>query len=230
MNSTRRTMNRQYAVLGLGIFGSTVAKTLSAYNCEVIALDNDTRCVNRMADIVTQAMQCDITDIEQLRAAGIQDCDTAIVSMGTHLEESVMAIINLKELGIPYIIAKAKNKRYMQIFSELGANKVIRPEKEMGEQIAKSVLGKSIIDIVDLDKEYSIVEIPTQKQWANKSLIELDLRRKYGINVVGIRSPKYPHLNVCPDAEYKIEPEDHLVVISDCKTLDKFDFLCEDKA
>lgn len=226
----KKIVSRQYAVLGLGIFGSTVAKTLSSYNCEVIALDNDARCVNRMADIVTQAMQCDITDIEQLRAAGIQDCDIAIVSMGSHLEESVMAIINLKELGIPYIVAKAKNKRYMQIFSELGANKVVRPEKDMGEQVAKSVLGRSIIDIVDLDKEYSIVEIPTPKQWSNKSLIELDLRRKFGINVVGIRSPKLEHLNVCPDAEYKIEPDDHLVVISDCKTLDKFDFLCQDEA
>ena len=219
----KKYTDRQYAVLGLGIFGSTVAKTLSRYNCDVIAVDSDIKCVNRMADIVTQAMQCDITDIDQLRAAGIQDCDVAIVSMGNHLEESVMGIINLKELGIPYIVAKAKNKRYMQIFLELGANKVVRPEKEMGEQVAKSVLGKNIIDIVDLDSEYSIVEIPTPKQ----SLIELDLRRKYGINVVGIRGYLEEHLNVCPDAEYRIEAQDHLVVISDCNTLDRFDFLDE---
>ena len=222
----KKYTDRQYAVLGLGIFGSTVAKTLSRYNCDVIAVDSDIKCVNRMADIVTQAMQCDITDIDQLRAAGIQDCDVAIVSMGNHLEESVMGIINLKE-GIPYIVAKAKNKRYMQIFLELGANKVVRPEKEMGEQVAKSVLGKNIIDIVDLDSEYSIVEIPTPKQWVGKSLIELDLRRKYGINVVGIRGYLEEHLNVCPDAEYRIEAQDHLVVISDCNTLDRFDFLDE---
>ena len=219
----KKYTDRQYAVLGLGIFGSTVAKTLSRYNCDVIAVDSDIKCVNRMADIVTQAMQCDITDIDQLRA----DCDVAIVSMGNHLEESVMGIINLKELGIPYIVAKAKNKRYMQIFLELGANKVVRPEKEMGEQVAKSVLGKNIIDIVDLDSEYSIVEIPTPKQWVGKSLIELDLRRKYGINVVGIRGYLEEHLNVCPDAEYRIEAQDHLVVISDCNTLDRFDFLDE---
>ena len=223
----KKYTDRQYAVLGLGIFGSTVAKTLSRYNCDVIAVDSDIKCVNRMADIVTQAMQCDITDIDQLRAAGIQDCDVAIVSMGNHLEESVMGIINLKELGIPYIVAKAKNKRYMQIFLELGANKVVRPEKEMGEQVAKSVLGKNIIDIVDLDSEYSMVEIPTPKQWVGKSLIELDLRRKYGINVVGIRGYLEEHLNVCPDAEYRIEAQDHLVVISDCNTLDRFDFLDE---
>ena len=138
----KKISNRQYVVLGLGIFGSTVAKTLSSYNCEVIALDNDEKCVDRMADIVTQSMMCDITDINQLREAGVQDCDIAIVSMGSHLEESVMGIINLKELGVPYIVAKAKNKRYMQIFTELGANKVVRPEKEMGEQVAKGVLGE----------------------------------------------------------------------------------------
>ena len=170
-------------------------------------------------------MMCDITDINQLREAGVQDCDIAIVSMGSHLEESVMGIINLKELGVPYIVAKAKNKRYMQIFTELGANKVVRPEKEMGEQVAKGVLGKNIIDVVDLDKEYSIVEIPTPPQWVGKSLIELDLRRRFGINVVGIRSYLQEHLNVCPDAEYKIQKEDHLVVIADCKTLDRFDVL-----
>lgn len=221
----KRHSNRQFAVLGLGIFGSTVAKTLSRYNCEVIAVDNDPKCVDRMADIVTQAVVCDITDVDQLKAAGIEDCDVAIVSMGNHLEESVMAIINLKELNMPYIVAKAKNKRYMQIFTELGANKVVRPEKEMGEQVAKGVLGKNIIDIVDLDSEYSIVEIPTPKQWIGKSLIELDLRRKFGINVVGIKGYLEEHMNVSPDPEYKIEAQDHLVVIADADTIDKFDFL-----
>lgn len=223
----RKYKDRQYAVLGLGIFGSTVAKTLSKYNCEVIALDNDIKCVERMADIVTTAIQGDITDIQQLRAAGVQDCDVAIVSMGSHLEESVMAIINLKELGVPYIVAKAKNKRYMQIFMELGANKVVRPEKEMGEQVAKGVLGKKIIDIVDLDNEYSVVEIPAPASWIGKSLIELDLRREYGINVIGIRAGQQYHMTISPDPEYRIEEQDHIVMISDISQLDRMDFLDE---
>ena len=219
----RKYSKRQYAVLGLGIFGSTVAKTLSSYNCEVIALDINEKCVDRMADIVTQSMVCDITDINQLRETGVQDCDIAIVCMGNHLEESVMAIINLKELGVPYVVAKAKNKRYMQIFKELGASKVVRPEKEMGEMLAKSLLGKNIIDLVDLDKEYSIVEVPAPPQWVDKSLIELDLRKRYGINIIGIRSAVDDHMDISPDANYRIKSDDHLVVIADCKTLDKFD-------
>ncbi|MCH4286469.1 MULTISPECIES: potassium channel family protein [Bacillota] len=219
----KKYQNRQYAVLGLGIFGSTVAKTLSKYNAEVIAVDIDQKCVNRMADVVTQAMQCDITDIDQLRAAGIQDCDVAVVSMGNHLEQSVMAIINLKELGIPYIVAKAKNKRYMQIFSKIGANKVVRPEKEMGEQVAKGILGKNIIDIIDLDSEYSVVEIPAPKEWTGKTLIDLNLRRKYGINVIGIRNHVTGDLNVCPEPECTIEKDDHIVLIADGDAINKFD-------
>lgn len=219
----KKIQNRQYAVLGLGIFGSTVAKTLSKYNAEVIAVDIDQKCVNRMADVVTQAMMCDITDIDQLRAAGIQDCDVAVVSMGNHLEQSVMAIINLKELGIPYIVAKAKNKRYMQIFSKIGANKVVRPEKEMGEQVAKGILGKNIIDIIDLDSEYSVVEIPAPKEWTNKTLIDLNLRRKYGINVIGIRNHITGDLNVCPEPECAIEKDDHIVLIADGDAINKFD-------
>ena len=144
----KKANERLYGVVGLGIFGSTVAKTLSQNNCEVIAVDGDMKCVNRMADIVTEAMQCDVTDVSQLRVAGLADCDIVFVCMGSHLEESALAIINLKELGVPYIIAKAKNKRFMQVFSELGADKVVRPEKEMGEQVAKSVLGNNIIEII----------------------------------------------------------------------------------
>lgn len=224
----KKFQNRQYAVLGLGVFGSTVAKTLSKNNAEVIAVDNDQKCVNRMADIVTQAMLCDITDIDQLRAAGIQDCDVAVVSMGTHLEESVMAIINLKELGVPYIVAKAKNKRYMQIFSKIGANKVVRPEKEMGEQIAKGILGRNIIDIIDLDSEYSVVEIPAPTEWTNRSLIDLDLRKKFGVNVIGIRNHVTGDLNVCPDPECAIGRDDHVVLIADGAAINKFDNMIDD--
>lgn len=220
-----KSSKKQYAVLGLGIFGSTVAKKLSEFDCEVLALDGDIKCVNRMADIVTQAVQCDITDVEQLRAAGVADCDVAIVGMGTHLEETVMAIISLKELGVPYIIAKAKNKRYMQIFSKVGADRVVRPEKEMGVQVAKSLLSNSIIDMVDIDDEYSMVEIAAPEKWIGKTLRELDARNRFGINVLGIRKPQNRKLSLAPDAGYAIQHDDHLVIIADVATIEKFDYL-----
>lgn len=220
-----KSTKKQYAVLGLGIFGSTVAKTLSEYDCEVLALDNDLKCVNRMADIVTQAMQCDITDIDQMRSAGVADCDVAVVGMGNHLEETVMAIINLKELGVPYIIAKAKNKRYMQIFTKVGANRIVRPEKEMGSQIAKSLLSKNIIEMIEIDSDYSMVELETPKSWIGKTLRELDVRNRYGVNVLGVRRPDTRKLHVSPDADYVMKDDDHLVVIADTATYAKFDNL-----
>lgn len=217
--------NKQYAVLGLGVFGSTVAKTLSAYNHEVLALDADIKCVDRLADIVTQAVQCDITDKEDLRAAGVADCDIAIVGTGSHLEATVMAIINLKELGVPYIIAKAKNKRYMQIFSKVGADRVVRPEKEMGVVVAKSLLSNSIIDMIDIDNEYSMAEIKAPAKWVGSSLKELDARKRYGVNVIGIRKHQSLKLSISPSADYVIEDDDHMMVIADTKTFEKFDYM-----
>lgn len=217
--------DKQYAVLGLGVFGSTVAKTLSAYNYEVVAVDADLKCVERMADIVTQAVQCDITDKEELRAAGVGDCDIAIVGTGSHLEATVMAIINLKELGVPYIIAKAKNKRYMQIFSKVGADRVVRPEKEMGVVVAKSLLSNSIIDMIDIDGDYSLVELKVPPKWVDHSLRELDVRNRYGINVIGVRKHNSQKLSVSLDADYVIEEDDQMVVIADTKTIEKFDYM-----
>jgi len=165
---------KQYVILGLGIFGSTIAKTLSQYNHEVIAIDKDLACVDRVSDFVTQAIQADFTDIDQLRAIGIQDCDAAVVATGSHLEESIMGVMNLRELGIPFIMAKAKNKKYMQILQKIGADYVVRPEKEMGERVAKKLVSRNIIDLIDIDDDYSIVEIAAPAKWVGKTLKALD--------------------------------------------------------
>lgn len=220
-----KKVKKQYVVLGLGVFGSTVAKTLSRYDCEVLALDSDIKCVERVADFVTQALVCDITDVEQLQSAGVGDCDVAIVGMGSHLEETVLAIINLKELQVPKIIAKAKNKRYMQIFSKVGADRVVRPEKEMGMQVAKSLLNKNIIDMIDLDEDYSIMEIAAPRDWIGQSLRKLDVRNRFGVNVIGLRDHRNHKLDLSIDASYIIEEDDHLLVIADSLTYKKLDAL-----
>lgn len=214
---------KTYAILGLGIFGSTISKTLSDYNYEVIAVDSDITCVDRVAEYVTNAVQADITDIEQLRAIGIQDCDVAVVATGSHLEDSIMAIMNLKELGVPYILAKAKNKKYMQIFEKIGADRVIRPEKEMGERVAKQLVSKNIVDLIDIDSEYSVVEIIVPEIWVGKPLKDLNLRAKYGINILGIRKKPKEHLSISPNADYVIELDDRLLVIADNTVFKKFD-------
>lgn len=212
-----------YAILGLGIFGSTIAKQLSQFNYEVIAIDRDITCVERLSDIVTQAVRADFTDIEQLRAIGVQDCDYAVVATGSHLEESIMAVMNLKELGVPYVLAKAKNKKYMEILTKIGADRIVRPEKEMGERIAKRLISQNIMDIIDLDDEYSIIEILAPEKWVGKTFKELDLRNKFGINVLGIRKNPKDHLSISPAADYVIDPNDCLLVIADNTLFSKFE-------
>lgn len=215
--------NKTFAILGLGVFGSTIAKSLSNYNYEIIAVDSDISCVDRVADFVSNAVQADITDIDQLRAIGVQDCDCGIVGTGSHLEDSIMAIMNLKELGVPYVIAKAKNKKYMEIFTKIGADRVIRPEKEMGERVAKQLVSRSIVDLIEIDNEYSVIEIIAPELWYGKSLKDLDLRAAFGINILGIRKKPGEHLSISPSADYVIEPSDRLLVIADNQVFKKFD-------
>lgn len=210
---------RQYCVLGLGVFGSTVAKTLSNFDCEVLAIDKDMKCVERLADLVTQAVQCDITNKEQLRAVGVEDCDVAIVGTGSHLEESVIAIMTLKELGVPFVIAKAKNKTYMEIFKKVGADRVVRPEKEVGKQLGKSLLSRNIFDMIDIDSDYSIVELKVPKNWVGKSLKEINVRSRFGINVIGMRDVHTSMLKMNIDVDYRFESDDHIVIVTDMETI-----------
>ncbi len=214
----------QYAVLGLGIFGSTVAKTLSRYDCEVTVIDKDMDCVDRLVDVVTQSIQGDITDISLLRNAGLSECDIAIVAVGTHLEESILCILHLKELGVPYVIAKAKNKSYAQILMKIGADKVVRPEREIGTMIAKGLLNRNILGMIDIDDEYSVIEIQTPNAWIGCTLIDIDVRKKYGVNVLGVRNGD-GKLDVTPSPNYQLSKNDHLLIISEEKKLKKLRIL-----
>ena len=146
-----------------------MAKTLSEYGYDVIGIDTDISCVDRVSDFVTQAVQADFTDIDQLRSIGVEDVDVAVIATGSKLEASVMAVLHLKELGVPFILAKAKNKVYMQILLKVGADRVVRPEKEMGERVAKSLLSQNIIDMVDIDEDYSMMELDRKSTRLNSS-------------------------------------------------------------
>ena len=210
--------------MGLGIFGSTVAKTLSEYGYDVIGMDLDLANVDRVAEYVTQAVQADFTDIEQLRMAGVSDVDVAIIATGSKLEASIMAVLHLKELGVPFILAKAKNKVNMQILLKIGADRVIRPEKEMGERVAKSLLSQNIIDLVDIDDEYSMMELQAPKDWIGKPLKDLDLRARYGVNVLGYRSAESAKLNLSIGADYIISEEDLLLVIVENKKFESLEY------
>lgn len=218
--------NKQYAVLGLGVFGSTIATTLAQYDCEVIAVDKDESCVERIADEVTKAVVADVTDLEELRALGVEDIDVAIVAIGTHLEEAVLATMNVKDLGVPYVIAKAKNKQFSKILEKVGANKVIRAEKDMGMRVAKSLLRKNIVDLVELDEDYSLVEIKAPIDWIGKSLQLLNIRQAYHMNIIGVKNgDSNMSLNIGPN--YIVQHEDRFIVIGRTNEIERFDYLTE---
>lgn len=218
-------MEKQFVVLGLGIFGSTLVKTLSQFGREVIAIDKDSENVQRVSEFATKAVIGDVTDIQFLTDLGLDDIDVGIVAIGDHLEDSILATMNLKELGVPYVIVKAKNKRFKVVLERIGADHVVRPEKEMGEKIARTLLRKNIKDLIELDEENCIVEMKVPQSWIGKSLSQLDLRKLYSINVLGKRDPKTHKLEVPVDPSAPIEMNDTFLVLGQTDKIEKYDYL-----
>lgn len=218
-------MEKQFVVLGLGIFGSTLVKTLSQFGREVIAIDKDSENVQRVSEFATKAVIGDVTDIQFLTDLGLDDIDVGIVAIGDRLEDSILATMNLKELGVPYVIVKAKNKRFKVVLERIGADHVVRPEKEMGEKIARTLLRKNIKDLIELDEENCIVEMKVPQSWIGKSLSQLDLRKFYSINVLGKRDPKTHKLEVPVDPSAPIEMNDTFLVLGQTDKIEKYDYL-----
>lgn len=219
--------NKQYVVLGLGVFGSTVTKTLSQYGCEVLAIDKNPECVQRISEFATRAVIGDFTDKQFLIDLGIEGFDVGIVATGTHLEESLLGVLNLKELGVNMIIAKAKNKRFKEILEKIGADRVVRPEKEMGSRVARSILRKNIIDLIEIDENYSVVEMKVPQAWVGNTLSNLNLRKNYGINILGKRNMDTMKLDVSIDPDYEIHMNDHFLMIAETVKIEKLDYLIE---
>ena len=218
-------MEKQFVVLGLGIFGSTLVKTLSQFGREVIAIDKDSENVQRVSEFATKAVIGDVTDIQFLTDLGLDDIDVGIVAIGDRLEDRILATMNLKELGVPYVIVKAKNKRFKVVLERIGADHVVRPEKEMGEKIARTLLRKNIKDLIELDEENCIVEMKVPQSWIGKSLSQLDLRKLYSINVLGKRDPKTHKLEVPVDPSAPIEMNDTFLVLGQTDKIEKYDYL-----
>lgn len=214
------------SILGLGIFGSSVAKTLSNYeDVEIIAVDQDERNIERVSSFVTQGVVGDITDFDLLKEIGLGDCDIVVVATGSHLESSILAIMHAKNLGVPKIVAKAKNRSYMQIYKQIGADEIIRPEKEMGEKLAHELVRRHIIDVIELDDSHSVVEFIVPDKWVGKSVEVLDLRSNYAMNVIGIRKSLEDQLNVSFRPNYVFTKGELVVAITDSKKFETADYL-----
>ncbi|MBM7636857.1 potassium channel family protein [Streptococcus saliviloxodontae] len=212
-------------VLGLGIFGQTVAKELSNFEQEVIALDNNEQHIQLIADVVTKAAVGDITDIDFLKATGIDQCDAVIIATGKHLEASTLALIHCKKLGIPKIIAKATNPSYEEVLYAIGADWVIMPERSTAMNLASELLRNRITDIFHLEDHVSLVEFELPQDWVGKTLLDLNVRQKYDLNVIGIRPNKTASLNTKVNPKETLQEGSNIMAIADKRTLEKFDYL-----
>ena len=215
----------QILIIGLGKFGMSVAKELSKYDAEVMAVDESSELVDEVSKYVTHAAKIDAGDIEALKKLGIHTFDVAIIGIGDNLESSIMIALTLKELNVPYIIAKSRDEKHTRLLNMIGVDKVVQPEKDAGVRIAKSLMHKSIIDRVEFGKEYSVIEIETPDEWIGTALNRLNVRAKHGINIVCVE--KKDGKVVIPAADYVIEERDNLMLIVPNKELEPNGYLAK---
>lgn len=202
---------KQYIVIGCGRFGSSVATTMHLLGHQVMAIDKNDDAVQALAEKVTHAAIVDVTDEQALRALGMGNFDVAIIAIGSDIRASIIATLIAKEMGVEQIVCKAKDELQAKVLYKIGADRVVFPERDMGVRVAHNLVSNNILDHIELDPDYSIVEIVTPKEWEGKTLIELDLRAKYEITVLAIKSGK--SINVTPSPEEQLKSGSILVVI-----------------
>ena len=210
---------KTYAVFGLGRYGIAVARELVENGMEVIAVDTEERIVNDAAAYLPVCKCADVADAEVISRLGISNIDTVIVCMASNLEASVMAITLCKEAGVKTVIVKCANEMHQKILLRVGADQVVFPENESGIRLAKNLLSSGFIDMISLSKDVSMVEIDVKDEWCGKNLIELNLRKKYGFNIVAIKKGEKVTVNINP--EQVLDAETTLIVIANTAKLGK---------
>lgn len=214
--------NKQFVVIGLGRFGSSVAKTLYESGHDVLAIDKDEDLVQEISDSVTHAVQMDATDENALRTLGLRNFDVAVITIGSSIQASVMVTLIVKELGVKHIIAKGNSEIHAKVLYKIGADRVVLPEKDMGVRVAHNLVSSNILDYIELSPDYSIIEIEVPNTWLGKTLRELNVRATFGINIMAIRKAD-DVVNISPNADDVIEESDILIAIGASDELSKLE-------
>lgn len=202
---------KSYVVIGLGRFGAEVARQLCIQGCEVLAVDMDNELVQRISDHVTQAVVADARDKGVLKALGVKDFDCAVVGIGGDLANSVLAVMNLKELGVPHVVCKAHDETHREVLMKLGADRVVIPEMENAVRLAKSLASENVLDYIELSQDYGIIDVPVPGAWEGKTLMELNVRAKLGVNILAIK--RGGGITVSPAADFRMEAGDVVVIL-----------------
>lgn len=218
---------KQFGVIGLGRFGSAIATTLAELGHDVIGVDGNEEHVHQLADVITHAIQLDATDAKALRAASMQDVDVAVVSIGENIESSLLVVMQLRELGIETIVAKAVTPLHGRILEKLGVSRVIFPEREMAIRVAHSLVMPNVIDYIELSRDFSIVELPAPEHFVGRTLKQLELRPRFGLTLIAIKrrsdESKAVVTNISPTADETIRQGDVLALLGSNDRLSQLD-------
>lgn len=210
-----------FLIIGMGRFGNSLAIELSNLGHDVLVIDRSEEKIAAVADHVTHAVIGDAKDENVIRSLGVRNFDVAVVAMADNIEDSVLVTIMLKELGVKKVVAKAQSMLHMKVLERIGADVTVFPERDMGKRLAQHLSAKNIIDFIELSDEHSIVEIEAPSAWFGKSLLELNIRGAYGINVIAARDKFARDLVVSPTAAYVIKEGDVLIVIGENDNIKK---------
>lgn len=204
-------MKKEFAVIGLGRFGGSICNELSMEGMEVLAIDRDEEKVNEFKNIASHAVVADTTDEEVLKEIGIRNFEHVIVAIGENIQASILTTVILVDLDIKEITVKAQNENHEKILKKIGANRVVHPERDMGKRLAHSIISHNFIDYLELSDEYSIIEVKASEKIIGKSLDDLQIRKKFGCNVIAIRRDDY--IDVSPRANERFEKNDVLILV-----------------
>lgn len=210
---------KQFAVIGLGRFGSSVARTLARMGHQVIAIDSDEAKVEALMNEVTTAIQADARDEEALKASGIRNVDVAVVAIGENVEANILVTLIVKEMGIKCVVAKAINDLHGKVLAKIGADRVVYPERDMGVRVAHTLASDNVLEHIDLSPEYSIVEIVAPAKAVGKTLGQLDLRAQHGVSVMAIK--RNNQIIAAPGANDVVEEGDIMVLVGRNKALER---------
>ncbi|MFS0555167.1 potassium channel family protein [Brevibacillus sp. 179-C9.3 HS] len=214
-------MSKQFAIIGMGRFGSSVARTLYEMDYEVMGIDENEERINENIQYVTHAVAADSTDERALKEIGIRNFDVVVVAIGVDIQASILTVLTLKDLGVKKIVAKAQNERHGQVLYKVGADRVVFPERDMGVRVAHNLISSNVLDFIELAEDYSVAEVVVSSKLVGQNLRQLDIRKKYEVNVIAIKSGD--KFNIAPSPDEVIQYGDVLVVIGNNKDLSAFE-------
>lgn len=220
-------LKKQFAVIGLGRFGGSVCKELMRQGAEVLAIDISEERVNEVKDFVTHAVIANSTDEQALKSLGIRNFDHVIVAIGDDIQASILTTLILTELGVKHITVKAQNDYHEKVLQKIGAHLIVHPERDIGVKIAYSISSKNVLDYLELSEDHSIMEVVAGKKMHGKSLVELNIRAKYGINILAVKRGE--EVIISPSANEKILDGDVLIVIGADVDIEKFEKILLDR-